>query len=50
MIYSKKLLIQGTGGIDYADKTDATKVGEGEQMLTLADKGGSGGLDPPIFG
>ena len=37
------MVIQGEGGIEYADKTDAEKGGGVGQMLTLADEGGRGG-------
>ena len=41
--------IQEKGGIEYVDKTDAAKVGVVGEMLTLADKSGRGGLDPPFL-
>ena len=58
------MFIQEEGGLEYADKTDAAKGGDVRQMptgltkggggvvemLTMADEGGRGRLDLPIFG
>ena len=60
----KNQVIQEEGGIKYVHKTDIEKNGGVRQtltkltkgggdvgaMLTMADKGWMGGLDPPIFG
>jgi hypothetical protein len=43
-----KLTQKGRGGSANADKADKGEGGVGE-MLTMADKGGSGGLDPPFL-
>ena len=58
------MVIQKKHGIEYVDKTAQQRDGGGGQMLTwltkgergvgemmiLADKGGRGGMVPPIFG
>ena len=41
--------VQGEGEIEYADKIDAEKGGGVGEMLTLDDKGGRGGLQPPFL-
>ena len=57
----KKKVIHDEGVIKYVHKTDVEKGGANAdiadkgrwgvgKMLTLADKGGRGGVDPPIFG
>ena len=47
---SKKMVIQDERVIKSVHKTDAEKGGAVGQMLTIADKGGRGGLEPPISG